>query len=106
MKKWILIILLSLVPVVYAQNYYDIYANNGAYLGNTNANQLDPNSINNPLGKYGNQLSPDSMRNPMGQYGSQLSPVSPNNQISQPGVAVPIYSYGQPVQFGGWSRRY
>lgn len=37
---------------------------NGEYRGNLNNNRFDPNSINNPLGRYGNQLSPDSIRNP------------------------------------------
>jgi hypothetical protein len=34
------------------------------YRGNLNNNILDPNSINNTLGKYGNPLSPDSIKNP------------------------------------------
>lgn len=59
-------------------NPCDIYAQDGTYLGNT-GNKYDPNSINNPYGKYGSQYSPNSVRNPYGQYGSQYSTQSPNN---------------------------
>ena len=38
---------------------------NGIYRGNLNNNVLDPNSISNPLGKYGNPLSQDSIFNPL-----------------------------------------
>jgi len=34
------------------------------YSGNVNSNSLDPNSISNPLGRYGSPLSPDSINNP------------------------------------------
>lgn len=34
------------------------------YRGNLNNNLFDPNSVNNPLGKYGNQFSKDSIKNP------------------------------------------
>lgn len=101
MKKWVLLaLLLSLSSVSYAQ--YNIYANDGTFLGNT-GNQFDPNSINNQFGKYGSQFSPNSINNQFGQYGSQFSPSSPNNQFSQPGTIVPQYG-GYPQQFGGYSR--
>jgi len=41
-----------------------IIIENGKYRGNINNNQLDPNSINNPLGKYGNPMSQESILNP------------------------------------------
>lgn len=41
-----------------------IIIENGKYRGNLNNNQLDPNSINNPLGKYGNPMSQESILNP------------------------------------------
>ena len=59
-------------------NPCDIYAQDGTYLGNT-GNQYDPNSVNNPYGKYGSQYSPTSINNPYGNYGSQYSTQSPNN---------------------------
>lgn len=51
----------------------------GKYLGNLNNNKLDPNSVSNPMGRYGSPLSPDSINNSMGQYGSPLSNSSVNN---------------------------
>lgn len=51
----------------------------GKYLGNLNRNQLDPNSVSNPMGRYGSPLSPDSINNTMGVYGSPLSNSSVNN---------------------------
>lgn len=73
---------------------YDIYANDGTYLGNTSNNQFDPNSINNPYGQYGSQYSPKSIRNPYGQYGSQYSPTSPNNPYApQPNFQPRGYGY-------------
>ena len=98
----LLLLLLSLsVGSSYAWN--DLYANDGTYLGNTNSNQFDPNSINNQFGKYGSQYSPLSINNQFGSYGSQFSSTSPNNQFSQPGTSVPQYG-GYSHQFGGWSR--
>lgn len=88
MKKLISILLLTLSMSVNAQCYVDVYGyktcittdnknidirnnnnsvqmyENGIYRGNINNNVLDPNSVNNPLGKYGNQFSPDSLKNP------------------------------------------
>jgi len=49
-------------------NSLKLYTPDGQYRGNVNSNQLDPNSISNPLGKYG----------------SDLSPLSPNNPYSRP----------------------
>lgn len=77
----------------------NIYANNGAYLGNTGS-QYDPSSVNNPYGQYGSQYSPQSMRNPYGQYGSQYSPNSPTNPYAQPG-SIQNNGYNRP--FGGWA---
>lgn len=56
-----------------------LYAPNGKYLGERNANPYDPNSISNPYGRYGNPYSPDSVNNPYGRYGSPFSPDSGNN---------------------------
>lgn len=54
----------------------------GKYLGNLNNNQLDPNSVSNPLGRFGNPLSPDSIHNSLGKYGSPLSNSSVNNPFA------------------------
>lgn len=73
------------INVAFAQapEIYD--AQTGKYLGNMSANTLDPNSINNPLGRYGNPLSPDSVRNPLGTYGNPLS----NSSITNPFATNP-----------------
>jgi hypothetical protein len=55
---------------------------NGKYLGNLNGNTLDPNSVNNPLGRYGSPLSPDSINNPLSEYGNPVSPKSPYNPLA------------------------
>lgn len=49
------------------------------YLGNTNQNQYDPNSVNNKYGTYGSQYGQDSINNPYGTYGSQYSNNSSRN---------------------------
>jgi hypothetical protein len=65
-----------------------LYDRRGGYHGNLNANPLDPNSVANPLGRYGSPLSPDSVNNPLGRYGSPLSPESPNNPL---GTGLGVY---------------
>ena len=52
------------------------------FLGRLNANRLDPNSVSNPLGRYGSRLSPLSINNLLGRYGSPLSPTSPTNPFA------------------------
>lgn len=58
------------------------------YLGNLNANPYDPNSVNNPYGRYGSQYSADSIKNPYGKYGSPYSNDSANNPYASnpPGI--------------------
>ncbi len=58
------------------------------YRGQLGGNPYDPNSINNPYGRYGNPYSPDSIRNPYGA-GNPYSPTSPNNPY---GRGMSIYS--------------
>lgn len=53
----------------------DLYAGDGTYLGNTNPNKFDPNSINNSFGQYGNEFSPTSIKNPYSQYGNPYTEV-------------------------------
>lgn len=65
-----------------------LYSPDGKYLGNLNSNQYDPNSVNNPYGRYGNPYSPDSINNPYGRYGSPYSPDSANNPYA-PSNRVP-----------------
>ena len=38
----------------------------GGYHGNANANPYDPNSVSNPMGRYGSPYSQDSINNPYG----------------------------------------
>jgi len=66
-----------------------------SYLGNLNANPLDPNSVSNPLGRYGSPLSPDSVNNPLGIYGSPISPYSANNPLANwaPDIVTPDGKY-------------
>ena len=96
------ILLLGLLTSVKA-GVYDLYANDGSYLGNTSSNMYDSNSINNPYGQYGSQYSQASIRNSYGSYGSQYSSTSPNNSFALPGTAVPQYG-GLSKPFGGSSR--
>ena len=56
-----------------------IYAQDGTYLCQLNANQYDPQSVANPYGKYGSQYSPTSVNNPLSPYGSRYSVQSPTN---------------------------
>lgn len=55
-----------------------LYDQVGNYRGKLSTNTLDPDSISNPLGRYGNRLSPDSINNPLGA-GNSLDPGSPRN---------------------------
>lgn len=77
----------------------NLYANDGAFVGNTSRNTLDPNSIYNPWGRYGHPLSPESIYSPTGRYGSALRPVSPDNPRTRSGHQVP---QNQPQNGPGW----
>jgi hypothetical protein len=56
-----------------------IYAPNGQPLGTMNNNRFDPNSINNPYGRYGSPYG-NNLNNPYSPYGfrNSLSPQSPS----------------------------
>ena len=54
----------------------------GQYLGKLSSNTLDPDSVSNPIGRYGSSISPDSINNPIGKYGSSISPYSINNPLA------------------------
>lgn len=71
-----------LASATYAGQPILVDPDTGQYLGNLNRNRLDPNSVSNPLGRYGNPLSPDSINNPLGKYGNPLSPSSPKNRLA------------------------
>jgi hypothetical protein len=60
----------------------------GQYLGRLNANRLDPDSVANPLGRYGSRLSPDSINNPLGRWGSSLSPDGVRNPLGTGGPHI------------------
>ena len=62
-----------------------LYAPDGTYLGNLSTNMFDPNSISNPLGRYGSPYSPDSINNPYGKYGNPYSPDSVRNPFATGG---------------------
>ena len=61
-----------------------LYARDGTYLGEMNANPYDANSISNPYGKYGSPYSPTSINNPYSKYGSPYSTESVNNPYVTP----------------------
>jgi hypothetical protein len=86
---------LGLATSALAQNSPYIVSPDGQFLGNLNRNTLDPNSVYNPLGRYGSSLSPDSINNPLGRYGSTLSPYSANNPLATnpPRVYAPRNSF-------------
>ena len=46
------------------RNAPKLYDWNGRYRGNINPNPADPDSIYNPVGRYGSPYSPDSVDNP------------------------------------------
>ncbi len=96
MKTSIFILIVSLVIAIpaYAEHVYWHQTNQ------TNSNQYDPDSLNNPFGRYGsrfspespnnsfgagNRFNPDSLSNPYGRYGNQFSPDSPYNKFGQYG---------------------
>ena len=65
-------------PYGNSQNSPGLYDSQGGFHGDVNNNPYDPNSVDNPYGKYGSPYSPDSINNPYGA-GSHYSPDSPNN---------------------------
>lgn len=65
----------------------------GKYLGNLSRNVTDPDSVYNPIGRYGSVTSPDSINNPVGEYGSPISNRSARNPIATeaPIIVSPRY---------------
>jgi len=59
-----------------------LYDQDGNYRGTLSTNSLDPDSISNPLGRYGSSLSPDSLNNPLGAR-NPLDPGSPTNRFGR-----------------------
>ena len=57
-----------------------LFDQEGNYRGKLSTNSMDPDSISNPLGRYGSSLSPDSLNNPLGA-GNPLNPSSPKNRL-------------------------
>jgi hypothetical protein len=51
-------------PYGNSSNSPRLYAPDGQFLGNVNANRYDPDSIANPYGQYGSPYSPNSVHNP------------------------------------------
>lgn len=58
-----------------------LIAGDGQFLGNINDNRLDPDSLANPLGRFGSSLNPLSIWNPIGAYGGSINPLSPWTRI-------------------------
>jgi hypothetical protein len=68
----------------------ELFAADGEYLGNVNANQFDPNSIANPFGRYGSPYAADSVNNPFGRYGSQFSSTGAANPYATTNTPIVI----------------
>jgi len=63
----------------------------GKYLGRLSSDRYDPDSVNNPYGKYGNRYSNDSINNPYGKYGNRYSNDSINNPYgSNPPLIIDV----------------
>lgn len=54
-----------------------LYDANGKYHGQLGGSPYNPNSTNNPYGRYGNPNSPDSINNPNAAFPS----TQPNHQV-------------------------
>lgn len=54
-----------------------IYDSTGTYRGRLSTNELDPDSISNPLGRYGSEISPESINNPL-SFGTEELYVVPD----------------------------
>jgi hypothetical protein len=76
-----------------------IIAQDGTYLGRYSNSSVDPDSICNPVGKYGSRISPLSINNRIGQYGSPISPLSAFNSISMQSPKVYSSSFVNPLWY-------
>lgn len=73
------LVLGMLITAAFADEPPQLYGADGHYLGNLSANPYDPNSVNNPYGRYGSTYSSESINNPYGRHGSPYSNESVNN---------------------------
>jgi hypothetical protein len=82
--KILLLFLFSFLSLLsFAQTPLELYGGKGhnIYLGCLNCNNVESNSIWNPVGTYGSQVSSLSIWNEVSEYGSQVSDYSPWNQL-------------------------
>lgn len=82
MKNKLHVIFLMLafsMPILALADSPYLVGSDGKYLGNLSANKYDPNSVNNPYGRYGSKYSTDSVNNKYGKYGSKYSNSSARN---------------------------
>jgi hypothetical protein len=82
MFKTVMIIGILLVSVCLGQQDVKIYGSDGTYLGKMNGNKYDPESVNNPYGKYGSKYSSTSINNSYSKYGSEYSNQSAQNSYA------------------------
>ena len=99
MRMLLAVMLLALAGVVEAQVSITV-GPQGQYLGNPSANRLDPDSVSNPLGRFGSPLSPESVSNPIGRWGSPLNPSSVTNPYPTRGPRA--VQPNQPMMPPGW----
>ena len=100
MRMLLAVMLLALAGVVEAQVSITV-GPQGQYLGNPSANRLEPDSVSNPLGRFGSPLSPDSTNNSMmGRWGSPSSSYSVTSPYPTRGPRVVLPN--QPMMPPGW----
>lgn len=63
--------------------------NNDVFLGCLSCNEIQRESVFNPIGPFGSSISATSIKNKIGQYGSPIATYSPCNPLStHPPVVV------------------
>jgi len=84
-KKAVLIsVLVFFASAAYAEEKIMLFggANHDVYLGCFSCSDIDSESINNDISKYGSDISSTSIFNDIGEYGSDISQYSPCNDIA------------------------
>ena len=97
MLRVTLITLLVFASTLYGQTRYglkyDLYAQDGTYLGHT-GNRFEPGSVYNRFGEFGSRYSTTSIWNKRGPHGSRYSPLSWRNPRSlQSPIITQNYTY-------------
>jgi len=112
MKKIYLIFICILPNLIFSQTinycdffYCEIYSqeSDSQYLGNTNPNEFNGESILNDFGDYGSQFSSTSINNQFSDYGSQFGTYSAYNSLAQkPPILYKFNCYNQKNEIVGY----